>query len=166
MKKILDDFPMYTVDRLGNVWSFYTRQFVKHQQQARNGYVYVTLYNKGKCRRVLLHRLVAETYLSNPFNLPCVNHKDENKLNNSVDNLEWCNHKYNNQYGKAPTRMATCARKRPVNQYDAAGKLIATYESACEAERVTGIHQSNISKCCLGRKNFRSAGSYKWRFSE
>lgn len=164
MKKMLDDFPQYTVDRQGNVWSNKSGRFVKHQREKSSGYVCVMLYNNKERKRVKVHRLVAEAFLPNPLNLPCVNHKDENKANNDVSNLEWCSYKYNNFYGKAPTAMAVNARKRPVCQYSLAGDLMGEYESASHAERVTGIRQSNISKCCLGRKWFNTAGGYVWKF--
>lgn len=64
-----------------------------------NGYVAYTLWLDGYAIRKTCHRLVAEAFIPNPDNLPCVNHKDENPLNNNVDNLEWCTIEYNNNYG-------------------------------------------------------------------
>ena len=166
MKKMVEGFPNYTIDRSGNVRNEVTGHPVKARCEPRTGYVYVALYNNRKGKRALVHRLVAKAFLPNPANLPCVNHKDENKRNNSTENLEWCTYKYNANYGKAPVKMMQEARKRPVKQYDSTGMLIATYESACEAERKTGIKQSNISKCCLGRKWYRTAGGYVWEFDK
>lgn len=69
------------------------------------GYLHVNLY-KDKLKTVKVHRLVAEAFIPNPDNLPCVNHKDEDKTNNQVDNLEWCTHAYNNSYGTHIERVA------------------------------------------------------------
>lgn len=69
-----------------------------------NGYLQLELYKNGKAKKIKMHRLVAETFIPNPNNYPCVNHKDENKLNNCVDNLEWCTYSYNNSYNNCHIR--------------------------------------------------------------
>lgn len=61
----------------------------------------VSLYRDGKCKMFKVHRLVALTFLDNPFSLPCVNHIDGNKLNNRVENLEWCTYSHNNKHAHA-----------------------------------------------------------------
>ena len=71
-----------------------------------SGYIGVILKVNNKFKCELIHRLVAKTFIPNPDNLPCVNHKDEDKLNNTASNLEWCNHKYNNNYGTFATRIS------------------------------------------------------------
>lgn len=164
MMKKIQGFENYAVDESGNVFN------IKRQKKLllsvdRNGYLSVGLWQDGCVKRKKVHRLVAEAFILNPNNLPCVNHKDENKQNNKVDNLEWCTVQYNNHYGKnKPTVRAIAARKRRVCQYTADGKLVAVYESACEAQRKTGIMQQNISKCCLQRKSFKTAGGFVWKF--
>lgn len=65
----------------------------------RNNYLFINLYKNGKSKKYNIHRLVAEHFLPNPDNLPVINHKDENKLNNNVENLEWCTQEYNMNYG-------------------------------------------------------------------
>ena len=70
----------------------------------KNGYLKVVLNCNGKCKTINVHRLVALTFLPNPDNLPCVNHKNEDKTDNRVDNLEWCTVKYNLSYGTARIR--------------------------------------------------------------
>lgn len=164
MKKAIDGFPNYTIDTNGVVFNERSQRPVK-LQVGETGYAYAMLYNNNNMKRAIVHRLVAKAFVPNPENLPCVNHKDENKLNNTSENLEWCDHRYNNTYGKAPTHMAINARKKSVFQYSKAGELIAEYESASQAERITGIKQSNIAKCCMGRKYFKTAGGYIWKFN-
>lgn len=77
---------------------------LKPQTSSSYAQVYLTVDGKQKWFKV--HRLVAEAFIPNPDNLPCINHKDENKLNNSVDNLEWCDYEYNSNYGTAKERMS------------------------------------------------------------
>ena len=165
MEKTIEGFPKYTVDEKGVVRRL--RDGKEIAQQIYCGYKCVALWNNGKSKWEKVHRLVAKAFIENPDNLPCVNHKDEDKLNNDVANLEWCNHKYNNEYGKnAPLLSMIEARKRRVVQIDKKGNEVARFESAKEAERKTGIHQSNISKCCLGRTNYVTAGGYFWKFEK
>lgn len=99
----------YEVSNLGNVRSHYNgrTKMLKPMISAGkyNGYAMVTLYaapNIG--RKVKVHRLVAEAFIPNPDNLPIINHKDEDRTNNSVDNLEWCTKAYNNAYNGAYER--------------------------------------------------------------
>lgn len=132
-----------------------------------NGYIVVGLWRDCKHSQRYIHRLVAETFLSNPKNHNEVNHKDEDKTNNASSNLEWCDHKYNLNYGTAKEKIGRANRNgkfwsRAVAQYKDE-VLIAIYPSASEAERQTGICSSSIRKVCLGRPKFRTAGGFKWK---
>lgn len=95
---------IYKVSNLGNVKSLHWRNSFDERIMTPHllgrGYYFVNLRNKSKGKSKLVHRLVAQAFIPNPNNYPCVNHKDENKLNNCVDNLEWCSYLYNNTYGK------------------------------------------------------------------
>ena len=101
--KILNGWEnMYQISNLGRVKSLnYNRtgkeQIIKSHKR-KDGYVQVCLCRNKKITTYKLHRLVAETFLENPNNLPCVNHKDENKENNQISNLEWCDKVYNINY--------------------------------------------------------------------
>ena len=112
-----------------------------------------------------MHRIVAEAFISNPKNLPQVNHKDENKANNNVHNLEWCDAEYNCNYGTARYRANKKISKK-VNQYDMNKKLIKVWESMIEASRVLKIDRRSIFHCCKHRKWTHSAGGYKWEYSD
>lgn len=70
------------------------------------GYESVKLCKDNKYSEALIHRLVAQAFIPNPNNLPCVNHKDENPLNNCVDNLEWCTQKYNCNFGNRNSKIS------------------------------------------------------------
>lgn len=109
---------LYQVSNLGNVKRLkgykgrgkgyiVEEHFIQPSINSR-GYQNVVLCKNGKTKTFSMHRLVAIAFLDNSNNLPQVNHKDENKLNNCVDNLEWCNSKYNNNYG---TRNKKCSDK-------------------------------------------------------
>ena len=83
-----------------------------------------------------------------------VNHKDKNRQNNCVDNLEWCTTQYNVEYSRA----------KQVAQYDLNGNLIATWKSVREIERQTGFLQGSISDCCRGHRNCKTMYGYIWRY--
>lgn len=118
------------------------------------------------------HRLVAMAFIPNPQNLPEVNHKDEDKTNNSVDNLEWCNASYNINYGtrnqraneKKYNRGSKLMPERPVVQMDMNGEIIKEYSSIREATRETGVEHSCICRCCTGSRNAKTAGGFKWAY--
>lgn len=122
-----------------------------------NGYFRIELTDKeGKRKKYPLHRLVAENFLDNPNNYKQVNHKDEDKTNNNVDNLEWCDCKYNINYGTWKERHFV-----KVNQYSLDGILIKTYNSVNETA-VDGFIPSCISNCLNKRHNTHKG--YMWRY--
>lgn len=91
-----------------------------------------------------------------------MNHIDENKANNRVENLEWCTSKYNTNYGTRNNRIADKLSKSIV-QYDLQGKFIKKWESASEVEKVLKINHTHIGSCCNG--NRKTAGGYVWKYS-
>ena len=127
------------------------------------GYLHVVLCKDGKRKFCRLHRLVAQAFLVNPLGLPELNHIDENKQNNCVDNLEWCSAKENSNHGTRNARIAA-AKNKPVEQRTKDGRLLTTWPSLMEAWRQTGIDYANISNCCNGK--LRSTGGYVWRYAE
>lgn len=139
----------------------------------KDGYCYV-IFAKGRVRKhYLVHRLVANAFLDNPNNLPHINHKNEDKTDNRVENLEWCDAFYNTHYGTAISRRAAKQINRKdcskaVNQYSITGEFIKKYESASEAERETGVRKTNISRCCRGlvkTAGTRNNTKYIWRYA-
>ncbi len=125
------------------------------------GYLYVNLYTGRKRATKRVHRLVAEAFVSNPENKPQVNHIDEDKENNTAENLEWVTCKENCNHGTRNKRMAE-AQGKPVVQYTTGGVFLAEYPSTMEAERVTGISQANICSVCQGKR--KTAGGYLWLY--
>ena len=104
-----------------------------------NGYYYVVLYKNAKRASKTVHRLVAETFIPNPDNLPEVNHKDENKLNNNVNNLEWCDNKYNVNYSVA--KIVQCVETG------------VSYSSLTNASKINNIDLGLLSRVC-GENNY------------
>ena len=94
MRDIKNYEGIYAITSCGKVWSYRNNKFLAPSISGR-GYFQVNLSKNGKYRHYFIHRLVAEAYLENPNNLPVVNHKDLNKLNNALTNLEWCTQSYN-----------------------------------------------------------------------
>ncbi len=124
-----------------------------------DGYPHYLLCNNKKRKAITAHRLVALAFIENPLNLPCVNHKDEDKTNNSVENLEWCTVAYNNRYGTRNERVAE-KRSRPIAQIKD-GEVIAIYKNSREASEQTGANRSKIRMCCRGER--KHAGGYQWK---
>lgn len=86
------------------------------QTKTKDGYMQLGLHKNGKEQKVLVHQLVAMAFLDNPNNYVEVNHKDENKQNNSVSNLEWCNHKYNANYGTSQARRIITLKQNKIKK--------------------------------------------------
>ena len=126
---------------------------IKPQLRGKNGLLYhsVALSKDGVTVRISVHRLVAQAFIPNPNNLPEVNHKDKDTLNNCADNLEWCTRQYNIDYSKS----------KPVMQIDG-DKVIATFKSIKEAGRATGIKRTGINNVLTGWA--KTAGGYRWAY--
>ena len=149
---------LYQVSNLGRVKSLNynhtgTDKILKPGKN-QGGYLRVGLSKDGHTKHLLVHRLVAEAFIQNQNNLETVNHKDEVKTNNVASNLEWMSRGDNKRY--SANKSAKMFDKQT-------GELLATFPSTREAERVTGINQSNISECCKGKR--KSAGGYIWRYA-
>ena len=127
------------------------------------GYLMVNLCKNGEKNKCYVHRLVAQAFIPNPDNLPQVNHKDENKENNYVQNLEWCSDKYNINYGTRTKRQAEKLSK-PILQYTKSGKLVREWKSTHDVERNLGYFHSYISYCCTGK--CKSAYNFIWKFKD
>lgn len=102
-KPILGYENLYNISNLGNVFSIQSKRNIKQTKNSK-GYLIVGLCKNKKRKSCLIHRLVAEAFIDNPNKLPEINHKDENPLNNTITNLEWCTHKYNMNYNNLGKR--------------------------------------------------------------
>ena len=153
---------LYQVSNLGRVRSLNCRGHkgcigILTPRLDGKGYEMVALYKEGKARNTKVHRLVAQAFIPNPNNYPQVNHKDENKTNNIVENLEWCTGKYNSNYGTGKIRSGIKQGKKII--------CIDTgqeFDRIREAARVYGICHNNIVECLKGKR--KTAGGYKWKY--
>ncbi len=168
----------YQVSNLGRVKSVarslvefhkgtqYTRSYparILSQGNDGQGYKLCWLSKGGVGKSIRTHRLVALAFLPNPLGLRHINHKDENKSNNNVDNLEWCTPLYNSNYGTAIERRVKVQipkQNKAVCQMDMNGNILALFPSVKEATRITGIF--NISAVARGK--LKSARGFKWRY--
>lgn len=168
------DFNGYQVSNFGKIKSLerftddghHIKERILKQSFAKE-YLKVNLCKNGLKKTIYVHKLVAEAFLSNPNNLPEINHKDEDKTNNRVDNLEWCTHKYNIHYGTAIKRMSikqinNKKNSKPVAKYDKENNYLCKYPSIMEAYRKTGISPISIIQCCKGLR--KTAGKHKWEY--
>lgn len=131
------------------------------QWKTKHGYMHVNLGRRGKG---VVHRLVAMAFIPNPNNYPNVNHKDEDKTNNAVQNLEWCNHSYNALYGTCQERLLK-HKNTPVEMIDkGTHKVLAVFESMKKAMQITGVNKVTISMVCRGKRKI--GGGYIWRYAE
>lgn len=144
----------YKVSNYGRVFSVKSNLYLSQKVKV-DGYLTVKLYGGGKSKREYVHRLVALAFVDNPQGLPQVNHKDENRENNNANNLEWCDSKYNNNYGEHKERVAK-AHSKPVKCIET-GK---SFNSAKEAADFYNISASQINAIFRGR--CKTAGGYHW----
>ena len=151
---------LYQVSNLGRVKSLYYNKILQNAVQ-KDGYFQVSLSKNGIQKMYLVHRLVAEAFLPNPHNYPCVNHKDENPLNNNVENLEWCTYEYNNNFGTINERFAL-KKKKIVLQFTLEGKFIKEWPSAIDAEREGGFISECIYNVCKGKQ--KTHYNFIWRY--
>ena len=183
--RIIAGFSYHKISTLGNVESL--NHYAKHFKSGvrlvkgkklkpflnKDGYYQIDIYENGKHNLTRINRLVAMTFpdlvdwteeaKGKPFEEIDVNHKDQNKLNNYVGNLEWCTKKYNNNYGNRNDNIGK-TKSIPVEQHTIDMVLIKEYPSAKEAERQTGILRSCICMCCKGK--LKTAGGYVWRYKD
>lgn len=140
---------VYQISNLGRIKSLHDahKNLILKQRLKKNGYLQVRLKKNGTVKDCIVHRLVAQAFLENKNNLPCVNHKDENKQNNCVDNLEWCTVLYNNTYGKRIEQLKSKLNKSVI-QYDKNWNIIEKYNSCKEASLANKISPRKY-KCLL-----------------
>lgn len=163
----------YEVSNLGRIKSFTRKKEgeIINGSPDGKGYIMVKLYyGSQKNKMCKVHRLVAEAFIENPNNYPQVNHKDEDKTNNCVDNLEWCTNEYNINYGTGRMRASLSNRccsttSKKIYSVDDDGN-ITYYDSIGEAERQIGGSHSNIIGALKKNKRKKAYGSYWYYYEE
>lgn len=157
---------LYQISNLGRVKSLNYRHTGREKilklKIDKDGYLLICLYKNGKQKFFTIHRLVAEEFIPNPNNLPQVNHKNEIKDDNRMENLEWCTVKYNNIYNGRQKRIAEKISKSVLQIDKTTNEVIAEFPSTIEVQRQLGI--LHISECCKGKRN--TAGGFKWQYKK
>lgn len=177
MEEIWRDIPgyegMYQVSSRGNVRSLnwgnrgYTRNL--YLKKHNRGYRHVELRKDGKVKSFTVHRLVATVFIPNPNNYSTVNHKDEDKTNNSVDNLEWCSMSQNMKHtiglhqDKYHVEGKPFSRNEKVVQMSKSGEVLRVWDNLISIKRETGWSQWSIDQCCRGIR--KTAYGYSWCFT-
>ena len=182
----IDGFPNYMVRNTGEIkrlnYNKTGKEKVLIPHKLSNGYLGINLYddNKRSCY-LLIHRLVAQAFLPNPNGYRIINHKDENRSNNSVNNLEWCSYKYNLNYGNRNSKLSNSLTNNPffsipVLQYSKTREFLKEFPSIAEAARTVNNGNikaavTNILKCCRGVADTqfgivrrKTAYGYIWKF--
>ena len=169
---------LYEISNLGRVKSLGNDKLRKEKilkpDKTKKGYLLVSLWRNGKQKSFRVHRLVAEAFIPNPEGLPEINHKDEVKTNNCVSNLEFCDRKYNINYGSHNERSAASRINHPAlsksveaSRFSDFSEICLRFSSTAEAER-NGYDHSHVSACCRGCFHREGNNKYKnlyWRFA-
>lgn len=168
--KSLDRFQVE--QRLGTPYVRHYKGTVIKQFQ-RGEYLFVRLLINGKATNHNIHRLLMETFIPNPNNYPCVNHKDQDKHNNFIyinddgsvneelSNLEWCSWKYNSNYGDAVER-ARVQKYKPIIQYTKDGEFVREWDSCWSAGKELGLNPQNLRSCCRGER--KNSHGFRWEY--
>ena len=182
----IEGFPNYRVSSIGRIKSLNYNKTgsgrILLPHKLRNGYLGVCLYGTDKKpHNLLIHRLVALAFIPNPMDYKIINHKDENRSNNSIENLEWCDYKYNLNYGNRNSKLSNSLINNPffsipVLQYSKAREFLKEFPSIAEAARTVNNGNvkaavTNILKCCNGAADTqfgtvrrKTAYGYIWKF--
>ena len=155
---------LYQVSNLGRVKSLKNdKEKILKPVISSKGYLFVNLCKQGKQKPTNIHRIVAKAFIPNPNNLPIINHKDEDKTNNCVNNLEWCTYQYNNTYGSRIDRFIYSNRNNPkTSKKVLCVETNKIYLSVRQIERDLGFGIGNIWSCCNGK--YKQAYGYTWRY--
>lgn len=175
------------IDNDGNPnGGYYINEKILKQYTNNKGYNYVDMMIHGIKKRMLVHRIVAITFLPNPKNLPMVNHKDFNPQNNNVNNLEWCSASYNINYSAAVGRYSNMTEKKykssrqkkyylykKVDQYDLNGNYIKTFESSyaaaqylCDLGLIKNARSGSGNIIAVCKDRAKTCGGFIWKYHE
>ena len=156
------EYSNYEVNQLGEI-RHKKRQKILKPRDNNGGYQYVNFKINGKNTNFAVHRIVANAFIPNPNGYTEVNHKDYNKKNNCVDNLEWVSSSQNKQHSYLKQQNKK-SRGKAVNQYTKEGIFLKTFDSVSDAAKELGCCVAAISNCCLGRT--KTSQGFRWSFVE
>lgn len=159
---------LYRISNTGQIFSYKSNKDL-HPTIDTDGYQIVGLYKDNQQKKYKVHRLVATHFISNPLGLPQVNHKDENKQNNSVSNLEWCDARHNINHGSRNSKVAKKIKENPdrlrrkVGCYNADGDLIKIYRTLRDVE-LDGFNHGAVFRVCSEKYCDKTHKGYMWRY--
>ena len=160
--RTVKEYDHYEVNNRGEI-RHKKRKHILSPRKNSSGYLYVSFNINGRRRNFAVHRIVANAFIPNPNGYPEVNHKDYDRTNNNVGNLEWVSSSLNKHH--AFQKEENCSsRGKEVNQYSKEGNFIKTYSSISEAAKEMNCTVGAISNCCLGRS--KTSKGFRWSFSE
>jgi hypothetical protein len=154
LSKTDDDVLFFRKGKIIKLWEVY------------GGYFQASLSKGDKPKMIAVHRLVAKAFIPNPDNLPEVNHIDEDKSNNRVDNLEWCTRLYNEHHGTKIERAAKNRYRRPVEAYNEKGEVVASFPRIADAARAYGVTNGTLWQCCNHIGTVKRVKGLYWRYKE
>lgn len=188
MWKVINNFEDYQVSDLGEIKSLkFGEEKILKPQKLNSGYLYVYLCKDGAVYHKTIHRLVAEAFIENVDNKPCIDHINTIRTDNRVENLRWCTHKENCNYEITVKRMSEAhkgkklseehkgkisnalkGKEKPhfekgVDQYTIDGDFIKSWKSTMDIERQLGFKHNNISSVCNGK--YKQAYGFKWKYN-
>ena len=183
--KNIEGYPNYQVSNMGRIkrlsTGYYrrTEKILKPQLQ-NNGYLHIKLSQKDKTKCILVHRLVAQVFIPNPNNLPQVNHINEDKKDNRVENLEWCTQKYNINYGNGISKRVKTnkengtykkigeinskIRSKSILQFSKDNSFIRRWDCIMDVQRELGYDNKQICSCLKNRQ--KTAKGFKWVYAD
>ena len=183
--KNIKGYPNYQVSNMGRVkrlsTGYYrrTEKILKPQSQ-NNGYLHIKLSQKDKTKCILVHRLVAQVFIPNPNNLPQVNHINEDKTDNRVENLEWCDIKYNINYGNGISKRVKTNKEngtykkigeinyknfsKSILQFSKDNSFIRRWDCIMDVQRELGYDNKQICSCLKNRQ--KTAKGFKWVYAD
>ncbi len=146
---IIDEFDNYAISNYGNIKNVKNKKILTPYKN-KNGYLSYTFCQNGIKKTFRLHRLVGLYFIPNPNSLPYINHKDGNKINNHVENLEWCTAKENDNHAR---KTGLKQQEKPVKAIELSTKEELCFKSVSEASAFLGISKGTISKVLNKKRN-------------
>lgn len=160
--RTVKEYERYEVNKKGEI-RHKKRKRILTPRKNSGGYLYVNFNIKGERKNFAVHRIVANAFIPNPNGYLEVNHKDYDRTNNNVDNLEWVSSSQNKFHALLKEENRD-AKGKSVNQYSKDGTFIKTHKTVSKAAKEVGCTVGAISNCCLGRS--KTSMGFQWSFSE
>lgn len=159
----IKNYPCYLINENGYVTNSKTGKCLKNSL-GKNGYYYIRLSKNGKSKHHYIHRLIAEHFLPNPDNKPCIDHINTDRTDNRVENLRWVTAKENSNNTNTKNKVMSYSnyKSKPIIQFTKDGEFIRKWDCSMDIQRELGIEHSNISRCCKGKQ--KTCGGFIWRY--